>query len=83
VPADVPADVQADARIEQPAAPELRADASVDDNRAVGTSGVVDQQAGNQAPADELPRTASPLALSGLLGLLSLAGALGLRSFRG
>ncbi len=40
--------------------------------RAVGTSG----------QADELPRTASPLALSGLLGLLSLAGAAGIRAFR-
>ena len=40
--------------------------------RAVGTSG-----------QDELPRTASPLMLSGLLGLLSLAGAAGLRLSRG
>lgn len=40
--------------------------------RAVGTSG----------QADELPRTASPLMLSGLLGLLSLAGAAGLRLSR-
>ena len=39
--------------------------------RAVGTSG-----------QDELPRTASPLALSGLLGLLSLAGAAGIRLIR-
>jgi len=43
------------------------------ESRTVGTSG--------QAAA-ELPRTASPLALSGLLGLLSLAGASGLRLFR-
>jgi hypothetical protein len=40
--------------------------------RAVGTSG----------QADELPRTASPMALTGLLGLLSLAGAAGLRGAR-
>ena len=40
--------------------------------RALGTSG----------QADELPRTASPLALTGLLGLLSLAGAAGIRAFR-
>jgi hypothetical protein len=39
--------------------------------RAIGTSG-----------QDELPRTASPLALSGLLGLLSLAGAAGIRLIR-
>lgn len=31
---------------------------------------------------NELPATASPLALSGLLGLLALAGAAGLRAFR-
>ena len=42
--------------------------------RPVGTSG--------QAPSAELPATASPLALSGLLGLLSLAGAAGIRLFR-
>ena len=42
--------------------------------RPVGTSG--------QAAATELPRTASPLPLSGLLGLLSLAGGLGLRAVR-
>jgi hypothetical protein len=51
---------------------------------AVGTSGIQDAppQAAGNAPA-ELPRTASPLALSGLIGLLSLAGATGLRIFRG
>lgn len=37
---------------------------------------------GDNAAADELPATASPLALSGLLGLLSLAGAFGIRAFR-
>jgi hypothetical protein len=41
--------------------------------RAIGTSG---------QEADELPRTASPLALTGLLGLLSLAGAAGIRALR-
>jgi hypothetical protein len=40
--------------------------------RAVGTSG----------QSDELPRTASPLALTGLLGLFSLFGAAGIRAFR-
>jgi hypothetical protein len=40
----------------------------------VGTSG--------QAPVNELPRTASPLPIAGLLGLLSLAGGLGIRAFR-
>jgi hypothetical protein len=53
------------------------------DERPVGTSGV--QAEGTVAQnntADELPRTASPLALSGLLGLLSLAGAAGVRAMR-
>jgi hypothetical protein len=36
----------------------------------------------NRGARNELPATASPLALSGLLGLLSLAGAMGLRAFR-
>lgn len=36
----------------------------------------------DSGPVSELPATASPLALSGLLGLLSLIGAAGIRSFR-
>ena len=44
----------------------------------VGTSGQLE----SQSAQNELPRTASPLALSGLLGLLSLAGAAGVRFFR-
>lgn len=44
----------------------------------VGTSG----QAEGQVVRSELPRTASPLALSGLMGLLALAGAAGLRALR-
>jgi hypothetical protein len=63
------ADVQADARRDQ-------SDAA----RSVGTSGV--QAESQVARADELPRTASPLALSGLIGLLSLAGAAGVRALR-
>lgn len=46
--------------------------AEADDARAVGTSG----------QARELPRTASPLPLSALIGLLSLGGALALRRVR-
>ena len=49
----------------------------------VGTSGVQNARPESVDARAELPRTASPLALSGLLGLLSLAGALGLRSFKG
>ena len=58
---------------------DTQAQASVSaDTRAVGTSGAGDQS----ARADTLPATAGPLALSGLLGLLSLAGAAGIRFFR-
>jgi hypothetical protein len=70
----------------QPSAPSADRD---DDARAVGTSGVSRADAAQdsgQAQADrpaELPRTASPLVLSGLIGLLSLAGALGVRVMRG
>jgi len=60
---------------------------------AVGTAGRADQtpaatgssvrQESIDARNDaELPRTASPLALSGLIALLSLAGAAGIRAFR-
>jgi hypothetical protein len=44
--------------------------------QAVGTSGAAD------AAAEPLPATASPLALTGLIGLLSLGGALALRRIR-
>lgn len=52
--------------------------------QAVGTSGRADAQAQPEAQTaqSELPRTASPLVLNGLLGLLSLAGAAGIRFFR-
>jgi len=73
----------------------LSADASAsqssninNDNRAVGTSGAGDVQAtdsrspqreSTQARTAELPRTASPAPLAGLIGLLALAGAVGSR----
>ena len=49
---------------------------------AVGTSGTAAQQPETTTAQAELPRTASPLPLSGLIALLSLAGAAGLRAFR-
>jgi hypothetical protein len=69
-----------------------QADASADDSRPVGTSGADIQadaagdsadirQDATMARADTLPATASPLALSGLFGLLSLVGAAGVRFF--
>jgi hypothetical protein len=55
-----------------------------DSPQPVGTSGMQNAQQPESVDARaELPRTASPLALSGLIGLLSLAGAFGLRMFRG
>jgi hypothetical protein len=47
--------------------------------RAVGTSGVAESRV---ARADALPQTASVLPLSGLISMLSLAGAYGLRVLR-
>jgi hypothetical protein len=62
------------------------------DREAVGTSGAdqsasasdsnVRQESTTAYNNSELPRTASPLPLSGLLGFLSLAGAAGLRRIR-
>jgi hypothetical protein len=67
-------------------------------DRAVGTSGVAQapaapapaaqpapragQSTSRPAPANELPKTASELPLSGLIGALSLVAALGLRAVR-
>ncbi len=49
-------------------------------NQATGTSG--QNPAPRQQASSELPKTASPFQLIGLIGLLSLAGALGLRLAR-
>src|SRR5688500_13195884 len=53
----------------------VAASADVSANRPVGTSGAAEGQIARDDRANELPRTASPLALSGLLGLRALAGA--------
>lgn len=56
-------------------------------NRPVGTSGSADTQSSGAVSQQstqartELPRTASPAPLAGLIGLLSLAGALGTRRY--
>jgi len=72
-----------------------RAEAAAQEPRAVGTSGIAqeprpvgtsgiaqDQPARQAARSNELPATASPLPLSALIGLMSLAGAAGLRMLR-
>jgi len=51
-------------------------------DRSVGTSGISNQQpvgTSGQARATELPKTGSDLPLAGLIGMLSLVGALGTR----
>jgi hypothetical protein len=78
-PAPAPAAAPAPEPAPQVAAAEpAPAPAPVAEPRSVGTSG----QAEGQIARAELPQTASPLMLSGLLGLLSLAGAAGLRAAR-
>jgi len=82
---ETPDPAQAETAPAEPAAPQASAQASASqsasqpaqsdrkgENQAVGTSG----------QANELPRTASPLPLSGVIGLLSLGGALVARRVR-
>jgi hypothetical protein len=76
-PAPAPT-AQAESDVRTPAPVEETASARSEE-RSVGTSG---QNEGQVARAEELPQTASPLALTGLLGLLSLAGAAGVRAYR-
>jgi len=62
----------AESSVRQESASNVRQEATVAQNDTTRDSNAV----------SELPATASPLALSGLLGLLSLVGAAGIRSFR-
>jgi len=96
LPANQPAEsTSASAQAETPAPAAPAPAAAPEPSRssaAVGTSGnqapsATDRSAQQPAStstynARELPRTASPLPLSGLLGLFSMAGAAGLRRFR-
>ena len=70
------------ARAETPAPAPQAQPAPAPAPRPVGTSGVESQAPAQRAQAEELPRTASPLALTGLIGLLSLVGAFGVRALR-
>lgn len=86
-PAPAPATAQADtnpvqSQVQSPdpaPRPEPVAQAPDRDPAPVATSGQAESQV---ARADTLPQTASPLALTGLLGLLALAGAGGIRAIR-
>ena len=81
----LPAEIRNDntqAQAEANVAADTRAVGTSGDDQASATAGAGVQQESTQARADTLPATASPLALSGLLGLLSLVGAAGIRFFR-
>jgi hypothetical protein len=72
-----------------PPAPAPARASAAQSNQPTGTSGAYDQsqsQSQNAAPrqqaSSELPKTASPFQLIGLIGLLSLAGGFGLRLAR-
>jgi hypothetical protein len=78
----VEARAEAQAAPEPAPAPQPRTSApSPAAERPVGTSGQQESTVA-QKTKDELPATASPLALSGLLGLLSLIGAAGIRALK-
>ena len=79
---ETPAPAPAVAEVETPAAAPAPAPAVVAENRAEPIQAESPRAVGTSGQANELPRTASPLELSGLLGLLSLSGAAGLRAFR-
>jgi len=97
VPAEQPA-AEATVAVAEPAPAKVEVQAQTTESgvtprteTAVGTSGSGDQSATDRGVRQEsttaynnseLPRTASPLPLSGLLGLFSLASAAGLRRFR-
>jgi hypothetical protein len=81
-----PAAQPAPAPAPQPAPPAPAAQAVTPAPAAPATqspsAGINDRQ-NDRTAAAELPRTASPLPISALIGLLSLAGGLGLRAIRG
>jgi hypothetical protein len=89
---ETPDPAQAETAPAEPAAPQASSQASAagttsqqpaqTDER--GRSGVMgeNQAVGTSGQAEELPRTASPLPLSGLIGLLSLSGAFVARRMR-
>jgi hypothetical protein len=82
-------DAQGSGAVEGSGLPDSQAETAVaapdrsQQSETVGTAGAQTPAATDASAREpELPATASPLALTGLLGFLSLAGAAGIRSFR-
>jgi hypothetical protein len=74
---------QADLNNSPASGPSTTAQAPTTNNQAIGTSGAYDQNAApRQQASNELPKTASPLPLIGLFGLLSLLAGFGFRLAR-
>lgn len=67
-------------RTDQSASPTQRNEGAASVSGQTTSAGTSDE--GRQMARAELPQTASPLALGGLIALLTLAGAAGLRAFR-
>lgn len=82
-PAPAPVAVAEAAPAPEPAPAPIAPAPVVEESRVAAQAQAEPRAVGTSGQADELPRTASPLVLSGLLGLLSLAGAAGLRLSRG
>jgi hypothetical protein len=77
------ADVDANVAVGTSGQVDTSADARPERTMAQANTGAQNNNANaDNNVASELPSTASPLALSGLLGLLSLMGAAGIRTFR-
>lgn len=80
VPTDTLARVETDRQAVQSQGSVGSSSAQVDTSRSQTDRADVDADRGAGADRDALPRTASPLALTGLLGLLSLGGIAGVRA---
>ena len=82
-PAPEPVAEPAPVAVAEAPAPAPAPDPVVEESRVAASQAQAEPRAvGTSGQSNELPRTASPLMLSGLLGLLSLAGAAGLRLSR-
>lgn len=79
---ETPDPAEAETAPAEPAAPQASAQAAAPETASQPAPANEREAVGTSGQADELPRTASPLPLSGLIGLLSLSGALVARRVR-